>query len=524
MKKIFIILSLVLHTVCCMSQRPICDSVSINTGYNYAIGTTFPPGNTSNPVMDPYWQIVQMPSFIGTNCPHVNVPSPSYVVDYLDGWQHYLKHSQAISFQSTYSLSCNNDTALLPIVFERCFTLIQADKITITAMAMYDDALCITIDNSIPIPMTLNVQPYWSWGSCSKPTYCDDPCPGTNIQTYFPSFINFTTPLSLSSGNHTIQLKLRNLGGVNCAVKLEGVIQSTTIHNNFYCDPCPNSTLVLRKYLDSDCNGILSSGDQLLQGFTFNVTTPSGSYNLTTDSYGYAYKNYLPSSGTVTISETSALASTNPVSHFVSTSFGTVSSPGVFYFNLNGANLYTINVLNSTCPPPKDSCCLKSEVNAVFDNNVLTAATYPNNSSSNLSIILIGIGTIYTEVRANMTAFELYAQDDHGNINNTCLQCYNNAQSWASITSGSFPGFTGVVSNYPGDLSTNLIHNPREIVFTSLTPLPIINKSMQLILTLPGKNPLACCHIFAKITVKIIFIDINCHECEKLITKVIEIK
>jgi hypothetical protein len=68
------------------------------------------------------------------------------------------------------------------------------------------------------------------------------------------------------------------------------------------------------------------------------------------------------------------------------------------------------------------------------------------------------------------------------------------------------------------------VHNPREIVFTSLTPLPIINKSMQLILTLPGKNPLACCHIFAKITVKIIFIDINCHECEKLITKVIEIK
>ena len=529
MKKIIIILFLVLHTFYCMSQRPICDSVIINTGWNHATGTVFPAGSTSNPIMDPYWQIIQMPSYTGTTCPVVNVPSPSYTIDDLDNYYtgHLLRNSQAISFQSTNSLPCNNYAPDPPIVFERCFTLISRDNVIITGTAMYDDALCITIDGSIAVPLTLNTiqnSGSWPWGQCTNPTYCDNPCPGTNIQRYFPSYVNFTTSAVLAGGDHTIQLKLRNLGQRLCSVKFQGSLHCKTKSNNFYCDPCPNSSLVIRKYLDSDCNGILSAADQVVQGFTFNITGASGSYNLTTDAYGYAYKNYLPSSGTFTISETSALAATIPVSHFVSTSFGTVSSPGVFSFNLNGSVLYTINVLNSICPPPPDACCLESEVNAVFDNNVVTAATYPSNSSSNFSMILTGTGTAYTEVRANMTAFELYAKDDQGNANNTCLQCYNNAQSWASITGGSFPGFTGVVSNYPGNLPTDLIHNPREIVFTSLTPVPIINKSMQLTITLPGKSNIACCHLFAKVTVKISFRDVDCHECEKFVTQVIEIK
>ncbi|GEM_PF-2126570 len=529
MKTIIIIIILVLHAFFCMSQN--CNSVLLNTGYDHVNQTIFPCSivNNSvlpdNPVPDPYWRVVQMPS--GGGWPVTNTPAPSFTIDDLDN-NNYLQNSQAISFQPDQSLNFNNSApGHDPIIFERCFTMIESDRLIITGKVEFDDALCITIDNNISVPINYINQ-------CNNPTNCNDPCPiywdpitsqwWGNRQRYYPSIINYTTPI-LSSGDHTIQLKMRNLHGNLCGVKFEGLIHSATVQDNFECDPCPNSTLAIRKYFDLNCNEVLDQGDEHQPGWQFEITDPSGSaQTMTTDFYGYIYVTNLPSSGTVTISETNALGLASSTAQFVSTTFGTVTAPGVFEFNLDGSPIYNIAVLNSDCAPPGHICCIEEEVSAIFDGITSNGATYPNNSTSTISLVLNGTGSAYTEVRVNMTAFELFAEDDQGNPSTTCLQCINDALSWASIIKGYFPDFTEAVSTYPGYSYDTPFHNPREIVFSSLTPVPIANKSMTLKILLPGKNPISCCHIFAKITLKVIFQDVDCHECESIITQVIEIK
>jgi gliding motility-associated-like protein len=366
---------------------PGCDSILLNTGYDHAHEILFDTSTAVMTVMDPYWQVVGLPPSMG-----LNFPSPSFVINDLDDYN-TLNNSEAISFQPTNNLNINNRRPDPYIVFERCFTIHNEDILILTGSFMFDDAVCMTIDNYINVPINYIPQ-------CTRPFDCDSACPNTNVYRFYASAVNFTTP-PLAPGVHTIQLNVRNLFGKYCSVKFEGSIKSASKPDNFDCLPCKNSTLAIQKFDDVNCNGLLDTGDTTLPGWTFDISTALTSGSITTDANGIAYYPIEPSStGSITVSETTELAS-NPGYQFVSTSFGTVISPGVFSFELNDSVLYNIAVLNKKCAVnPCDSvdakltkietggCCYKLEILNNYEPDYFTGVSI---TAGNLSISSITI-------------------------------------------------------------------------------------------------------------------------------------
>jgi gliding motility-associated-like protein len=365
--------------------EPGCDSILLNTGYDHAHNIVFDTSTALVTVMDPYWQVVGLPPNMG-----LNFPSPSFVIDDLDDYNS-LNNSAAISFQPTENLGIDNAYPAPYIVFQRCFSTKQEGTLNISGSVMFDDALCMTIDG-INIPINY-------WWECLYQNDCDNACTNTNHQRFYPSTINYST--TLLSGDHLIELRLRNLHGHLSSVKFEGTVKCNSISNNFNCDPCKNSTLAIQKFDDVNCNGLLDTGDSTLSDWTFDISTALSSVSITTDANGIAYYPIEPSpTGSITVSETSELAS-NPGYQFVSTSFGTVISPGVFSFELNDSVLYNIAVLNKKCSVnPCDSvdakltkietgdCCYKLEI---LNNYLPDYFTGVSITSGNLSISSITI-------------------------------------------------------------------------------------------------------------------------------------
>jgi hypothetical protein len=186
------------------------------------------------------------------------------------------------------------------------------------------------------------------------------------------------------------------------------------------------------------------------------------------------------------------------------------------------------NDFHVPCTLPQAFCPCPDTISVIGNGVQFNGALYPSNSLGNLSLTLNGTGN-YTEVRANVLDFQLYAKDDQGNLSPACLQCYNNPQSWGSIVNGTLgnssnqPLINGSVSLYPGISATAVTFNPHEIVFGNSGVFTVHNKPLFLNLILPGANPIACCHLFADVTLKITFRNTDCVECETFISGTLEI-
>jgi hypothetical protein len=319
------------------------DSVLLNTGYNHNTNTLHPFGS-----IDPNWQVVQMPVVTGTTCPTVTLPSVSYVVNDLTST--ILTNSHSISFQATNALTCNNASAENPIVFEKQFCIKSQDVVTVSGIAHYDDMLCVFVDN-VYVPITIaryipsGTTTFSSNLLLNTATSCDAFDPNTNVNRFYGNRFSLTIPLS--AGVHNVQLRLRNLGGKLCSVKMEGSIKSATGKtNNFECpDVCKNSILSIKKHIDVNCDGILNLGDTTARGWTFVATLPDGtSKTITTDDYGYAYINNLPASGVVNFVEL-----IKPGYNLTFVNGALTSGTNTFQLILNNSGLYEVKLLNSKC-------------------------------------------------------------------------------------------------------------------------------------------------------------------------------
>jgi hypothetical protein len=363
MKKKSLLIAFLSAAIIGLGQNPpsCTDSTILNTGYNHNTNAVFTTSIPGLPVIDPYWIVTGMPT--SSYCQSVNVPSPAFVVSDLAS----LSEAEAIAYQATSELNCNNPSPNAPIVFERKFCLAQNDEVIISGLILFDDAVCITIDNSITIPISY-------FASCGNPGDCNSPC-GSNISRLYTSTVNQI--INLNAGTHTIQLKLRNTGGGLCSVKFKGSIKSSTGKQGIFLCPSncdnsennANSVLVIRKIRDKDrnCNGIIEQielADMPLPNWVFTITTPLGTTNHITDLNCYIYLSGLPSSGTVNVTETMVQGYT-----FISTSLGAVTSPGTFSFPLDGSPLYNIVVINKKCNPPTSPCiCNPAEIK--FNGNI----------------------------------------------------------------------------------------------------------------------------------------------------------
>jgi hypothetical protein len=164
------------------------------------------------------------------------------------------------------------------------------------------------------------------------------------------------------------------------------------------------------------------------------------------------------------------------------------------------------------CEPPCDNC--KEKVGAKFNKNASSATvnTYPAATTINAVISLDGGADTYTEVRANIVDFNIFAE------NNACLKSYTSPNDWGSIVAGTLGGFNPIVTNYAGVSSTSFANNPREIVFGSQSPVAIAsNAPLNLTIKIPGVNPLSCCCINSTIFIKITYRNNKCEECFKII-------
>ena len=177
----------------------------------------------------------------------------------------------------------------------------------------------------------------------------------------------------------------------------------------------------------------------------------------------------------------------------------------------------------TTLPCP----CATGEISVISAGDNLSAALNPQNSELTCYFTINGVN-LYKQVRVSVIDFKLYAQDDNGNPAKTCLQCYQNASGWASIVEGAMGDqFSGGAISICKGSPNKYIDNPREVVFKASnypSGSQIVNESMHIKLTVPGKNPLACCHIFVKIAFKVTFRAADCHECDQIITRTVEIK
>ena len=641
MKK-FIILSILVsltYNLFCQTQTT-CDSIIINTGFNHQTNSPFNPGSSYNPIMDPYWRVVSMPTGGANSCvmPNYNVGGPSYVVndltDYITG--PLLNDARAISFQSTNSLPCNNPSPSYDsIILEYTFCINSSDSIIISGSLVFDDAVCMQLlgpNNLIAdIPLTYHSSflPSQLTNNCNQPISEYLLYNRTRVRPTSFLFNGF-----LSSGIYKIRINLRNLGSALCSVRLLGTVKSQN-SQSLNCSYCGPSLLAIRKYDDLNDNGLIDATDGIIENWVFNVSEGGNQHNnLLTDSYGYVYVPDIPLSGTISINE-DLTAGYELIQATLNGDVIDNISLNSFQFEADSSVLYQVEVLNKKincecntnqfiqliedstdtttiacnqtfdvlecgktykivisdictedCPseqysirvtkpdgtfwetqnsdlsfipnmvgqydciiqtmcnqiqcnrctfafnqisPCPITCPCPETISTTVSNVQISSVLHPNYSTATANLLLTASGN-YNEVRANVVDFQLYAVDDQGKDMPTCLQCYNFAQSWCSIISGklgstaNIPIINGTVTNHVFYSPTSATQNPREIVFTSNSPLLLNNKPLQIRFHLPGISPIACCHLKANVTLKITYRNIDCVECTDFISGIINIE
>ena len=255
---------------------------------------------------------------------------------------------------------------------------------------------------------------------------------------------------------------------------------------------------ILDNQLDLKCGETYTNKLKCFQQYTINIENPCG-------------YNCIPDSVIVTILQPNSVLIFGK--SFTPNQVGTYSVTIKIKCNGKWCPPCIIKfVQTQKCELPCNNCL--QNVQFDFDANSSTAIEniYPKPTSLNTYFTLFGGTDTYTQVRVNVVDFQITSD------NPACLACYTSAGHWASIIDGDLPGFTSVISTYPGVAVANPNNNSREIIFNtnlpSLIPMPT---TLNLGFQIPGANPLACCCIDVTLYLKVTYQNNKCEECTKII-------
>ncbi len=160
--------------------------------------------------------------------------------------------------------------------------------------------------------------------------------------------------------------------------------------------------------------------------------------------------------------------------------------------------------------------CPVSDIAITNQGNAITALAFPANSTVMSSFLLSGSG-LYEEIRIVILAFKLLALDNNDQVNESCLECYDFAGSWLSITEGRLQDFNPIVSSMPNTAEAPETANPREIIFIANDPISIDDLALEIYFNLPGINPLEECVLQADFYLQLTFKDSEFNECDLIV-------
>lgn len=291
------------------------NQISINTGINHSTGTVLPAGS-----FDPMWVVTTVPSSSG-----LSVPAIPYVITPNPVWGSYTPPLQTalngsagwLSPFNTATYSINNPYPDNPFTFRLDFCVCTQDQYKISGMMCADDEGQLWLDGTTMI--------------CNVPNW--------------HNVINFSTTMPLTAGGHYLELKLRNTGSQVMGIGMSGTIVSASGNSSLMGYDCcnPRGGINGRKWLDRDCDGKFSEGDEVGSGWTFTLNP--GGYIATSDVLGYYNFPNIPP-GTYTLTELPQ-AGWTPIAPAGGTTTVTVTA----------GNVVTVDFLNSNCSVSCDLEC-----------------------------------------------------------------------------------------------------------------------------------------------------------------------
>ena len=244
----------------CDTIPPPCDtigSINISTGINAQ-------GDTLDCIVgevDPFWKLINNPP-IEQPCTNPlannNINGNAYTVNFpFYNWVN-LPNSTAIApvngschteFECNNLINTNNE--YIPYIFERSFCVSEDDSVNINLDASADDEMYLEL---------------WD---ISNNTIINT-MPGNNNFMTAPHNWNINVPLTV--GTYALRANLVNTHHVTLGFSVAGNITSLSGRQTIVQDTCcVNNTINVRKILDYDCDGEVSMGDAVGNGWTFEL-------------------------------------------------------------------------------------------------------------------------------------------------------------------------------------------------------------------------------------------------------------
>lgn len=259
------------------------DSLNLSTGIDLN-GNVLTPGLG---VVDPNWRLLNRPPILGV-CPITTINGNAYVINYplptSTGWvnQPGTAVLAPADLGGSADFGCNNAfnsaDQRVPYIFERPFCVIENTDVDFNFTFRGDDQLLFELFNN----STNNVV-------STSSTYI---YPGST-QSWS------ATTLSLTKGSYSIRSYLTNTSSVVLGFTLSGSItthdgKAELSNNTSGC--CENNVITILNILDNDCDSSFTTGDQIGNGWTFNLKDSNGNIIQTgiTDINGNLFFSGLP--------------------------------------------------------------------------------------------------------------------------------------------------------------------------------------------------------------------------------------
>ncbi len=304
------------------------DTLNISTGFDHNVNTTYPTGS-----YDAFWELIETP-VPGSNVPRASsVISPYYAWDTQSG-------SGWISAYPTNNFTVNNPDPLPFYTYQTCFCICEnGTQVTLDINVLADDECDIYLDNTF-IGFV-----------------------GNGPQAFQLPPDHFLQVLTLSQGNHCLQIRARNTGAVAMGVNLLGTITGANLLNHACCSN--GSKITGMKFNDMNQNGIKESNEPGIQGWI--ILLNNGSSTVTDAQGNYTFANLLPGSYTVSELLLPGWSQTYPPSGTYNIQFGASTVVGNIDFG---------NYRQPGCEP----VCYTDTLNISTGFNHKTGSPYANHS------------------------------------------------------------------------------------------------------------------------------------------------
>jgi|GEM_PF-1444152 len=244
-----------------------CDlisAVNLGTGVD-AFGNVIPSGTGQ---VDPFWKVINNAP-VASSCTNAFLPTLNgtpYVINYVFPNTTAWINLPGAGIIAPYDIGnggvfgCNNlrngNGEFVPYIFQRTFCVCEEDEFTLNVSYEGDDQLVLELYD-------LNRNSAIATG---------------NQYVYASAPVNFTYTGVLPAGSYAIRAYLANTGNTVLGFAMNGGINSTTGKNTIIeqGECCAPQSVHVLKILDNDCSSDVSSGDQVGQGWNFNLRNTTG--------------------------------------------------------------------------------------------------------------------------------------------------------------------------------------------------------------------------------------------------------